>query len=59
MYRLMIQFDESHIKGTHETLGLRTVPSITAMAERWGFVEETRREMPKGNLWIVWRVSHA
>lgn len=54
-----MQFDASHIKGTHETLGLRTVPSITAMAERWGFVQDTRREMPKGNLWIVWRVRRA
>lgn len=40
-----------------ESLGLRTVKSITEMAEKWGFVEESREELPKGNMFVVWRVG--
>jgi hypothetical protein len=49
------QFDAGYIKGMHPSLGLRTPVSITAMAEKWGFREVSRADMPKGNLWIVWR----
>ena len=41
----------------HPSLGLRTPKSITAMAETWGFREVERKDMPKGNLWIVWKVE--
>lgn len=41
----------------HPSLGLRTPKSITAMAEKWGFREVERKDMPKGNLWIVWKAE--
>lgn len=50
------QFDAEHLKARHPSLGLRSISSISEMAERWGFVEESRKEMPKGNMWVVWRV---
>lgn len=53
------QFDAEYIKGMHPSLGLRTPCSITAMAERWGFREVVRRDMPKGNLWMVWEADEA
>jgi hypothetical protein len=49
------QFDESYIRGTHHSLGLRTVRSVTEMAERWGFEEAVREQLPKRNMWVVWR----
>ncbi len=50
------QFDKTYIKATHASLGLRTIRSITDVAEQWGFVEDCRKEMPKGNMFVVWRV---
>jgi len=38
-------------------LGLRTIASLTRFAETWGFEEESRKEMPAGNGFIVWRVK--
>ncbi|KAK8861387.1 hypothetical protein IAR55_002206 [Kwoniella newhampshirensis] len=51
------EFDEKYIKAHHPDLGLRSVKSITHYAEKWGFVEEGRSEMPKGNTFVVWRVK--
>jgi hypothetical protein len=51
------QFDATHVKVNGEMLGLRSVKAVTEMADKWGFVEESRTEMPKGNLWVVWRVK--
>lgn len=51
------KFDAEYIKGVHPSLGLRTPKSISEMAARWGFKEVSRDEMPKGNLWIVWRAE--
>lgn len=54
------QFDRTYIKAKDDRLGLRSVASITAFAERWGFREVERKEMPKGNMWVVWqRVARA
>ena len=50
------QFDKSYIKANDQNLGLRTVDSITAYANKWGFEEIERKEMPKGNMWVVWRL---
>ncbi|TXT04253.1 hypothetical protein VHUM_04251 [Vanrija humicola] len=49
------KFDAEHIKGTHPSLGLRTPRSVSALAAKWGFDEVLRADMPKGNLWLVWR----
>lgn len=49
------QFDAEHIKATHPSLGLRTPHSVTALANKWGFDEILRADMPKGNLWLVWQ----
>jgi len=53
------QFEKTHIQKDDASLGLRTVKSISEMAERWGFAEESRRDMPNGNMFIVWRVKTA
>ena len=50
------QFDKSYIKAKDPSLGLRTVGSITEYAKKWGFEEVERREMPKGNMWVVWKL---
>ncbi|WVR04000.1 hypothetical protein IAU60_000999 [Kwoniella sp. DSM 27419] len=50
------KFEHEHIKKTDPSLGLRTIPNITAMAVKQGFREESRVEMPKGNMFVVWRV---
>ncbi|WWD16708.1 hypothetical protein CI109_101139 [Kwoniella shandongensis] len=50
------KFDNEYIKAHHPDLGLRSIESITRYAEKWGFVEERREEMPKGNTFVVWRV---
>ncbi|WWC68830.1 uncharacterized protein I206_102765 [Kwoniella pini CBS 10737] len=50
------KFDKEYIKSKSPLLGLRTIKSITTIAERWGFIEESRKEMPKGNMFVVWRV---
>lgn len=52
-----MQFEASHIQAQDSSLGLRTIKSITEMAEKWGFAEESRVEMPKGNMWVVWRAK--
>ncbi|KAL1409534.1 hypothetical protein Q8F55_003518 [Vanrija albida] len=49
------KFDAEHIKATHPSLGLRTPQSVTALANKWGFDEVVRADMPKGNLWLVWQ----
>lgn len=49
------EFDRAHIRAKDGRLGLRSVPSITAFAQRWGFREVERKEMPKGNMWVVWQ----
>lgn len=51
-----VQFDVDYIKAKDALLGLRTVESITAYANKWGFEEVERKEMPKGNMWVVWRL---
>lgn len=50
------KFDRTYIRAKDDKLGLRTIRSITDMAEQWGFVEESRNELPKGNSFVVWRV---
>jgi len=50
------QFDKSYIKAMDSSLGLRTVGSITEYASKWGFEEVERKEMPKGNMWVVWKL---
>jgi hypothetical protein len=50
------QFDKSYIKAKDPSLGLRTVGSITDYARKWGFEEVERKEMPKGNMWVVWKL---
>jgi hypothetical protein len=52
-----IQFDRDYIKAKDSSLGLRTVGSITSYANKWGFEEVERKEMPKGNMWVVWRLT--
>ncbi|WVQ94496.1 hypothetical protein IAU59_001575 [Kwoniella sp. CBS 9459] len=51
------KFDKEYIKAEHSSLGLRTVPSISEFARKWGFKEEKRVDMPKGNVLVVWRVD--
>jgi hypothetical protein len=51
-----VQFDRSYIKAKDPSLGLRTVGSITDYARKWGFEEVERKEMPKGNTWVVWKL---
>ncbi|WWC87681.1 uncharacterized protein L201_002572 [Kwoniella dendrophila CBS 6074] len=51
------KFDKEYIKSKSPLLGLRTIKSITEIANKWGFIEESRKEMPKGNTFIVWRVK--
>jgi hypothetical protein len=51
-----VQFDRSYIKAKDSRLGLRTVGSITEYARKWGFEEVERKEMPKGNMWVVWKL---
>ncbi|OCF34672.1 hypothetical protein I316_03715 [Kwoniella heveanensis BCC8398] len=51
------KFDKEYIKAEHPSLGLRTIRSISAVARRWGFKEEKRVDMPKGNVLVVWRVD--
>lgn len=51
------KFDAEYIKGVHPSLGLRTPKSIVEMAERWGWRQESRTTMPKGNLWFVFRAE--
>jgi hypothetical protein len=43
-----IQFDRDYIKAKDSSLGLRTVGSITSYANKWGFEEVERKEMPRG-----------
>jgi len=50
------QFDRSYIKAKDPSLGLRTVGSITEFARKWGLEEVERKEMPKGNMWVVWKL---
>jgi hypothetical protein len=50
------QFDKSYIKAKDPSLGLRTVGSITEYARKWSFEEVERNEMPKGNMWVVWKL---
>jgi len=50
------QFDKSYIKAKDASLGLRTVGSITEYARKWGFEEVERKDMPKGNMWVVWKL---
>lgn len=52
------EFDRTYIKAKDESLGLRTIKSITGLAEKWGFSEESRRELPKGNMLVIWRIRH-
>jgi hypothetical protein len=49
------QFDNTHIRAKHPSLGLRSIKSITLQAEKWGFVESARQDLAKGNMFIVWR----
>lgn len=51
------QFDQTYIRAKDPSLGLRTIASVSAFAGKWGFVEESRTEMPKGNMFVVWRVG--
>ncbi|ORX36330.1 hypothetical protein BD324DRAFT_651570 [Kockovaella imperatae] len=48
-------FEESHIRSSDPSLGLRSIQSITSMAERHGFIEDKRVKMPAGNVFVVWR----
>ena len=50
------QFNKSYIKAMDSSLGLRTVGSITEYAKKWGFEEVERKEMPKGNMWVAWKL---
>ena len=50
------QFDQSYIKAKDSSLGLRTIGSITEYASKWRFEEVERKEMPKGNMWVVWKL---
>nr|XP_019050181.1 hypothetical protein I302_00605 [Kwoniella bestiolae CBS 10118]OCF29111.1 hypothetical protein I302_00605 [Kwoniella bestiolae CBS 10118] len=51
------KFDKEYIKSKSPLLGLRTIKSISEIALKWGFVEESRKELPKGNVFVVWRVK--
>ncbi|KAK1920977.1 hypothetical protein DB88DRAFT_501735 [Papiliotrema laurentii] len=51
------EFDQTYIRAKDPSLGLRTIASVSAFAGKWGFVEESRTEMPKGNMFVVWRVG--
>ncbi|WWC60099.1 uncharacterized protein I303_102663 [Kwoniella dejecticola CBS 10117] len=50
------KFDKEYIRFKSPLLGLRTIKSVSEIAERWGFIEESRKEMPKGNVFVIWRV---
>ncbi|WVF66888.1 hypothetical protein IAT40_001631 [Kwoniella sp. CBS 6097] len=51
------KFDKEYIKAEHPSLGLRSVQSVSELARKWGFKEEKRVDMPKGNMLVVWRVD--
>ncbi|WWC99102.1 hypothetical protein V866_005997 [Kwoniella sp. B9012] len=51
------KFDKEYIKSKSPLLGLRSIKSISDIASQWGFVEESRRDLPKGNVFVVWRVK--
>lgn len=51
------QFDKEYIKSKSPLLGLRSIKSISDIASKWGFVQESRRDLPKGNVFVVWRVK--
>ncbi|KLT39202.1 hypothetical protein CC85DRAFT_305223 [Cutaneotrichosporon oleaginosum] len=51
------KFDAEYIKGVHPSLGLRTPKSLRAMAEKWGWREESQSVVAKGNLFIVFRAT--
>ncbi|KAK6907139.1 hypothetical protein I203_101129 [Kwoniella mangroviensis CBS 8507] len=51
------KFDKEYIKSKSPLLGLRSIKSISDIASKWGFVEESRRDLPKGNVFVVWRVK--
>ncbi|WVQ62789.1 uncharacterized protein L199_000937 [Kwoniella botswanensis] len=51
------KFDKEYIRSKSPLLGLRSIKSISDIASKWGFVEESRRDLPKGNVFVVWRVK--
>ncbi|WRT65494.1 uncharacterized protein IL334_002437 [Kwoniella shivajii] len=51
------KFDREYIKSKSPLLGLRSIKSISDIASKWGFVEEQRKQLPKGNMFAVWRVK--